>query len=1038
MYTRLEEIKSNVLSQAGFLGHGGQPTTGLVDPDAARQRPETDLRYSRLFSAMESDPSSPDVVYEIPNLGPIPGTPCGYIKVLEECPQEQVAVLRQRLWSHGRIPTLWVITPEHVRIYDAFARPLESDRSNQNKHLLHELSSITSRLSGVSQIHKRNFDNGSFWHTGRGSRINARQRVDQSLLRDLQKTESLLRENGLSASQAHALLCQTVFIKYLEDRRILLPEHFARHGNASDFKELLNDLTGTTSLFQWLEDEFDGDLFAQPGKVLDRVESLHLNIIWRFLSGHSMRGYPDTQGRFWPYSFEIIPIELISSIYEMFAHSGNPATARARSVHYTRLGLVSAVLSLAMSEVPSTARILDPACGSGVFLVEAFRRIAWSRARQVGRRLSSIELREILTSQIFGMDIDRDAVYVTAFSLSLALLEIEQDTGLTAQFKLPNLIHGGSNPGSQTLYVQDFFNLEHEFNNTPPFSDAAFDLIVSNPPWTALRERDAPRDPDDPVHGRQWGLEYAIKNRVPRRKPDQAFMLRAREFASATTKIATVAASRMFHQTSPTGKKWRNQFLKENTLHTVVDMSDLVTEKLLFGGTRSPRFSGSVVIFSRHAPSTDSFFQLIAPKWYPGVRNRDELIITSADRRELSQELTSRENFRWKAASRGLPRDTRLLDRLGNFLPLGDVLDEVGIHSGDGRGRGLSLGSRPQRPAHHFQGIPFLSGQQEKSRFSIDVRMLPEFSEPKVANRSNTLIFELPALAVSRALVDHRPGVCIIEPHGGLTKLVVDQSYYGISFSGGQHRLARRVNAILNSEVALYWTFMTGADIGVGVRNLIEGTDWFGMPMPRDVLSPDTPAWTEALRIEQMLSQTHGQNVDTLHTEQELNEAVSGLYGLSRQDVIQIRDTVRYTIDPFLTRTQSTQVEPPNRLLLDDYAMRVCAQLNDILGHAGTAISAIICNFSDGTPLQACRFTMGPTTGEPSVHHTLLQDSDALLDQISVDLKYEVADNLYIQRDLRVYDGTNLWVIKPSEDRLWSEAAALSDADLIVAEHLGL
>ena len=1038
MATTLEEIKNSLLSQTGFLGPSGQVASGLIDPDAARRRPETDLRYSRLFAAMESDPSYPDVVYESPNAGPIPGTPCGYIKVLTEYSQERVADMRQRLWNHGRIPTLWVITPEHIRIYDAFARPLETEQVDHREHLLHELGNIASRLNDVSQIHKRNFDDGSFWHTGYGRRINARQRVDQSLLRDLQETEVLLRDYRLSPSSAHALLCQTVFIKYLEDRGILRPHDFGAHGNAGNFQELLTDFTGTSTLFEWLEDKFNGDLFAQPRRVLDGANQLHLDIIRRFLSGHSMKGYPNTQSRLWPYSFQIIPIELISSIYEMFAHSGNPATARARSVHYTRLGLVSTVLSLAMQEIPSSGRILDPACGSGVFLVEAFRRLAWSKAQQLGRPLTSSELREILTSQIFGMDIDKDAVYVTAFSLSLALLEMEQNTGQPPQFKLPNLMGGGLNHQSQNLYIQDFFNSEHQFNSIPPFGNRGFDLVVSNPPWTALKKKDAPKDPDHPTNGRQWGWEYAVKHRVPNRKPDQAFMLRAREFASAKTKIAMVIASRMFHQTSSTGRKWRNDFLETNTLHTVIDMSDLATEKLLFGGTRSPRFSGSVVIFSPQSPRTDSSFQHIAPKWYRGVRQRDELLVTGADTRQLLQEQARQDSFWWKSAARGLPRDMRLLDRFASLKTLAQVLDETGIRSGAGRGRGISLGGNPERDVPHLQGIPYLSGQREKRRFSLNVKDLPQFSEPKVATRSTHLTLELPALAVSRALVNRRPGVCLIEPYGDLTKLVVDQSYYGISFSGDRPWLARRVNAILNSELTLYWIFMTGADVGVGVRNLIESTDWFGVPMPLNILDQDNLAWADVLSLEHALSQTHNRDVDILDLQEALDQAVYQLYGLSDQDLVQMRDTVLYTFDPFLSRSQSTEIEPPSGQLLNDYARRVCAQLNDILRFAENEISATICNFSRDTPLQACRFTTRPAIGETSVDNILLQDSDALLAQISEHLRYEVADNLFIQRDLRVYDGSSLWIIKPAEDRLWTEAAALRDADLVVAEHLGL
>ena len=63
-------------------------------------------------------------------------------------------------------------------------------------------------------------------------------------------TEKLLRDHDLPSTVAHALLGRTVFVKYLEDRGILLPDHLLPHGQAREFKELLGDENGTRSYFQ--------------------------------------------------------------------------------------------------------------------------------------------------------------------------------------------------------------------------------------------------------------------------------------------------------------------------------------------------------------------------------------------------------------------------------------------------------------------------------------------------------------------------------------------------------------------------------------------------------------------------------------------------------------------------------------------------------------------------------------------------------------------------------------------------------------------
>ena len=92
--------------------------------------------------------------------------------------------------------------------------------------------------------------------------------------------------------------------------------------------------------------------------------------------------------------------------------------------------------------------------------------------------------------------------------------------------------------------------------------------------------------------------------------------------------------------------------------------------------------------------------------------------------------------------------------------------------------------------------------------------------------------------------------------------------------------------------------------------------------------------------------------------------------------------------------------------------------------------------FPAENPLCAIQFSMHSRTDAISALRIRTGEVNAVLASISEHLRTAVADNLYVQKDLRVYDNGNFWVIKPSEDRLWSEAAALNDADLVVAEHL--
>ncbi|MCY3749484.1 MAG: N-6 DNA methylase [Chloroflexi bacterium] len=1032
-----EHIRRLLLRQAGFVSESDRLNTGLVDAQSAHNDVDSYLRYAGLFQQIESTSQSPDLIYQSSTPDETPAIPCGYIKVISHPSPQLIAKLRAQIWNHGRLPTLWVITTDSVRVYDSFARPHEQDRHDSNQHLLGELRLIGDRLDNIHNFHRRQLDTGVFWQLGPGSHIDPRQRVDQSLLRDLRATENLLNVDCSDPAIVHSLLASVIFVKYLEDRKILRRKHFAKCGDANCLRDVLRDKRTTVKFFAWLHSNFNGDLFPQHRTAWRSVQSRDLKILRRFLSGDEMESYPHTQSRLWPYSFDFVPIELISSIYEMFAHSIDPATASARSVHYTRFGLVDLMLSLAMRNIDKVhhARVLDPACGSGVFLVEAFRRLAWAKSNRLQRRLTRSELKRLLRSQIFGIDVDREAVYVAAFSLYLALLELDPKPFPIHSLTLPNLLGDPSSRSSPNLYVQDFLNTQHKFNTTRPFVNRGFDLIISNPPWTKLTEDTAPRDPDAPEDGIQWGLRYVAKHRIPGRKPDQAFMWRARDFASTTTKVAMVVGSRLFHQASTTGRPWRQRFLESTTIHVIVDLSDLVNEKLLFGGESSTRLPASVIVFSPRNQDENLSFHHLAPKWYPAIRTRDEIVVHSTDIKELPQSLVRQTRFKWKAALRGSLRDIRFLYRLSELETLDDVLDSIGIIAGRQRGRGITIGGGKRKDASRFRGMPFLDGKAPRQHYLLDVSRLPRFSLATVAQRSNQLTFGLPALIVSRSLLNNRPCVRLALPTESVSRLAVAQSYYAISFPPSQLWLAQRFNALLNSEFAFYWTFMTAPELGVG-RRLIEVSDWCSLPVPLTIIQSDSTEWAQAVAYEHALRTSDPTHPAVQKAQSDLNSAIYDLYDLSRQDIILAQDSVTYTVDRYLKRRTSPPVSAPSPPHLVRYAQRVCSQLNDLLKYSDRKLDATICTFSSNVGLAACRFTLRAIGAAHQIEQAHLNAVDDFLNRISEHLRARVSESLYIQRDLRVYDHDGFWIIKPSDDTSWTESAALGDADRVVDEHL--
>jgi hypothetical protein len=444
----------------------------------------------------------------------------------------------------------------------------------------------------------------------------------------------------------------------------------------------------------------------------------------------------------------------------------------------------------------------------------------------------------------------------------------------------------------------------------------------------------------------------------------------------------------------------------------------------------------------------DSKVIYLTPKWEPGIARRGAVLLTSADVQVLRQETLATYPVLWKTAFQGTPRDFRLVRRLEEFRTLDTLLEELGIRKKVHRGRGVTFGKDQEKDASSLLGLPFLPSRV-KARFRIDTRQLTTFTRPKVAKRSNRLILDLPALVLQRSLVDDRPAAALLELSPDVTRFVFDQMYYVISFKNVGVEIARALNAILNSSLGLYLAFMKSVSFGWGNRRLIEVSDWLALPMPPladpEYRSAFKVAWDQLLEVETSLSgirsSSRNRPLDSWmasEAEGQLEEAVFRMYGLSDQEIALVRDTIKYSIEPYLNRhrTKSWDSTPrASQFALESYGRRVCDQLNEILRYGDQELRATVVD-SQESRVQACRFVLTKRTGSAATVEYISGIASDYTDKLRHLLQDKLAEHLYVQRELRVYVDDGFWVIKPSEARFWSQVAALNDADIVLREHM--
>ena len=313
--------------------------------------------------------------------------PVVYFSEFQEFDPKRLQELHRSLWNHNRAPFLIVVLPNEVRVYNCFALPARDGEEfartvpgKSSRFLERAVRGAAATVAlgqALSEYRRRDVIAGRL--AKEDPKGFAREnRIDKRLLGNLAEIRVFLHGTGLKFPVANRLLGRCIFICYLADRGLLEKGVGRKDGKAFFFSKLRESKEVVYSYFEALSERFNGDLFPVEDDELKQIESLHLERLADFLEGTEVAS---GQMCFWAYDFKYVPIELISAIYEIFLKEvkdddDGTDDRDEVGVHYTSLDLVDFMLGevLPVDGDLRDYRILDPACGSGIFLVEAFRR----------------------------------------------------------------------------------------------------------------------------------------------------------------------------------------------------------------------------------------------------------------------------------------------------------------------------------------------------------------------------------------------------------------------------------------------------------------------------------------------------------------------------------------------------------------------------------------------------------------------------------------------------------------------------------------
>ncbi|HLP47342.1 MAG TPA: N-6 DNA methylase, partial [Candidatus Kapabacteria bacterium] len=281
---------------------------------------------------------------------------------------EDIPRIHRQVWCFNRTPVVFITRDTCIDVYNAFHY-----EDGSLKKLNIDEADIRTRFSFWE------LRSGNTWKWIEDTFFKGRikkYRVDKCLLNNIRSAVSKLENEGIPLKTANVIILRLIFIRYLIDRGVIIDEKFIE-GNSSEkerrkesFNHLIPDKERLYLFFDHLKERFNGNLFEMHGDEA-MIKQVHLELLSMLFRGHLETG---ERFLFDVYDFSIIPIELISGIYESITDDNK---RKENAAIYTPTFLVDFILRQTVEPYledndAKACKVLDPACGSGIFLVEAY------------------------------------------------------------------------------------------------------------------------------------------------------------------------------------------------------------------------------------------------------------------------------------------------------------------------------------------------------------------------------------------------------------------------------------------------------------------------------------------------------------------------------------------------------------------------------------------------------------------------------------------------------------------------------------------
>lgn len=974
---------------------------------------------------------------------------------------KNIAETQRKIWNYKKVLFLYVYSQAEIRIYNCSEKPLIVTKDDfdykkelkeieiksyqySDKQSLQELKNVFSRTA---------IDTGIIWTLEEAKfvrdKINLQKRVDKYLVTSLVNTAEYLKSQGLEIDFIHKIILRSLFLLYLEDRGAAEKDFYSQiKKDAESYFDILDDVTASYDLFRRLEDHFNGNVFTLEQD--ENISSEQLQIIKTcFIRGNDKTNNTqlfDDWKQFRLFNFKIIQIELLSEIYENFLAETDPTLKEDSGTYYTPPSLVEFILNEKLpvnnGEKVYNLKILDPSCGSGIFLVESFKRLVkrYENAHNLDNLSDFNTLVKLLKENIFGIEIHPQAIKVAAFSLYLALVDKLDPKNLwqNTAYRLPYLVNDPNEidveKQGRNLFCRDTIS---DLSSIDELQN--FQLIVGNPPFGTSKLLDTIRD-------------YCNKEGFAKEKV-LPFLHKATLFAPRG-EIALIFNTKVLTNTSSTYQKFREWLFNRCYVEKVFNFSILRKVPKTFGGKLFGDAVGpiSIVFYKKEQPENPSdTIVYYAPKTYVKSNVIEGLSIDFTDIKYLPRDECQKPDTKiWKVAMWGGLNDWKLIERLlknedniQTYLNKQNIEYSVGLQPINKSTEKPIIDDdisklkfiRPENIERFYTSENSFSNINSllKNKDTIDVYLkhysvksindLPTINVFRRTTGKN--IFQGPLLLTKEGFKNNQLCFSIVE-----TPVAYNSTVLG--FRSTNKNQLRFLSTILNSKLATYFLLLISNSWGIE-RERIKPNEIYKFP----VLTCGKIEKELVLlhkEIENELQSTF-MDVNLNHLENNINKIVSKLYYVNSNNEESINDFIDYSVDLFNKQEKSKAILPVKESQPKDYAQILSSKLNKFLEGQNIYVNATIYNLKDlqSSPLMMIKLSHENTKKDIYLSNERIEEELKKLDQY---LWKQEAKNIYFRKKLNYKKGDDIYIIRPNQRRFWSQSMAFEDASDLILEIL--